>query len=320
LVVYPFANLPHVCVDTYSAELQRGAFYIRTPDARSRVSDRASELHGMIQRALRNQRQILGRMLRGILYEDRQNTEPEAHDIFLQVLQESREHAQKYFGSTIFRNQAMFEGFFCLQETISDLSVGACRQLIEGLQAPSIQDFPWPHLNRLEYSMFAANTSIRSVATPKEGDSPCFYWEFHSNGAFYCAVRLPASENKIDASILLQLSSISVELMGQLFTNAGHGQKLLTLRIQLNNVMKRQLVSEKDSNNENYICQIPEIIVRKNRSAGDLEGGAAAGTAIQLFQEICERFNATLNESECRELVQMIQRKQQDGEIYIPHD
>ena len=74
-VIRPFRSLPHVCTCAIENELQTGVFYIRTTDASSRPAYRAIEMQGLIQRALRNQREELGRMLRGILYENRANTE-----------------------------------------------------------------------------------------------------------------------------------------------------------------------------------------------------------------------------------------------------
>ena len=68
-MIRPFKHLPHVCSQNVENELQQGAFYIRTPDASSRIAYRAIEMQNIIQRALRNQREALGRMLRGILYE-----------------------------------------------------------------------------------------------------------------------------------------------------------------------------------------------------------------------------------------------------------
>ena len=68
-VVKPFSSMPHVCCQAVEHELREGVFYIRTADASSRPAVRAIELHQLIQRALRNQREMLGRMLRGILYE-----------------------------------------------------------------------------------------------------------------------------------------------------------------------------------------------------------------------------------------------------------
>ena len=74
-VVRPVRDLPHVCTRSVENELQTGVFYIRTRDASSRPAHRALEMHRLIQRALRNQRELLAKMLRGILYETRNASE-----------------------------------------------------------------------------------------------------------------------------------------------------------------------------------------------------------------------------------------------------
>ena len=74
-VVRPFTDLPHVCTRGIENELQTGVFYIRTQDASSRPAHRAAEMHHLIRRALRNQRELLAKMLRGILYESRNASE-----------------------------------------------------------------------------------------------------------------------------------------------------------------------------------------------------------------------------------------------------
>ena len=71
-VVRPFKNLPHVCCRGVEGELQEGVFYIRTREASSRAARRAHEMQELLRRCMRNEREQLGRILRGILYETRQ--------------------------------------------------------------------------------------------------------------------------------------------------------------------------------------------------------------------------------------------------------
>ncbi|MBE6376037.1 MAG: ATP-binding protein [Lentisphaerae bacterium] len=68
-VVRPFKNLPHVCSRGVEGELQEGMFYIRTAEASSRPARRAHEMQDLLRRCMRNEREQLGRILRGILYE-----------------------------------------------------------------------------------------------------------------------------------------------------------------------------------------------------------------------------------------------------------
>ena len=69
--IKPFSSLPHICASGVDGELQQGVFYIRTKGASSRPAVSAMEMQGLIRRALRNQRAMLGQMLRGILSEAR---------------------------------------------------------------------------------------------------------------------------------------------------------------------------------------------------------------------------------------------------------
>ena len=84
--VKPFSTMPHVCCQAVEHELREGVFYIRTKDASSRPATRAFELQQLIQRALRNQREMLGRMLRGILYETNSTmTSPDQSGVVEQI-------------------------------------------------------------------------------------------------------------------------------------------------------------------------------------------------------------------------------------------
>ena len=91
-VVKPFSTIPHVCRHGIENELREGVFYIRTVDASSRPATRAFEMHSLIQRALRNQREMLGRMLRGILYETSSTVTSEPSGVVEQL-----KSAQEYF-------------------------------------------------------------------------------------------------------------------------------------------------------------------------------------------------------------------------------
>ena len=89
-VIRRFSALPHVCGFGCETELQQCAFYIRTVDAASRVAFWASEMHSIVQRALRNQRESLGRMLRGVLYEGQQSREVDVLGYFPEERDNSR--------------------------------------------------------------------------------------------------------------------------------------------------------------------------------------------------------------------------------------
>ncbi len=92
-VVKPFSQQPHVCALGIADELQTGVFYIRTTDASSRPAYRATEIHALIQRAMRRQRELLSRLLRGLLFENRQNPELDSINRF----DEETLHSRSFF-------------------------------------------------------------------------------------------------------------------------------------------------------------------------------------------------------------------------------
>lgn len=310
-VVYPFSNIPHVCVDSYDNELQRGVFYIRTPDASSRAAVRSSEVHAIIQRALRNQRQLLGRMLRGILYEDRQGTEPSAEKEFATLMQSAEENAAAFFPPHLWK-----ESVFCiitihLQKLNENTTLTEWRQQLLELERPGLADFPWPHPPKAKPEVFAGNQSLRchSAAADHTGS---FYLELFAAGLFYAAVPLTCGRKKeIPRESLLLLPLMTIALNGELFTQMKLGSELLSLTFTLKNCQNASVISSDGKNR--HQCRIPEICIRKSRSAGDLEGGAASSTAARFYREICERFNLSLTEQEFQETTASLEHTLRQG-------
>ncbi|MDD3694958.1 MAG: ATP-binding protein [Lentisphaeria bacterium] len=301
LVVYPFRNLPHVCNDACEGELQRGVFYVRTPDARSRAAYRSEELHGIIQRALRNQRQMLGRMLRGILYEDRQAVAPSSDQDFAVLLQNARNQAKQLFGNKLWREKPLFEAVIHPQQRQKGITLTDCRRQLEALERPALHDFPWPSAHIRKTRFYASNQAIRGHA--EENSQPNFFWEFYPEGLFYCAVALPElPEHSIESRTLLQLCLITLALNGEFFSRLGLSDELLTLFFNLNNTLDLNLLLGEESESRVNVCHIHDIRIKRSRTAGDLEGGAAADTATQFFREMCERFNYSLSEADCQSI------------------
>ena len=47
-----------------------------------------------------------------------------------------------------------------------------------------------------------------------------------------------------------------------------------------------------------YVCLIPDVEVRKQRSVGDLVSGGDTAVAAKMLLEVCERFNAPFGEED----------------------
>lgn len=316
-VVYPFRELPHVCVDACNdtAEggdkkngkkkndelqecgLQRGAFYIRTPEARSRVACRASELQMIIRRSLRNQRESLGRMLRGILYENRlEGGEDSAGQFAEDELHDTRVTMREVLAWADTRKKPLFEWVARPQKRLREVSLTTIRGALNMLEQPAAKDYPWPDACH-RCDCFATNDSLRGRQLDGQGKTLC-HWEFFQSGLFYCAVPLPAAgDSGIAADDVLKLTFLSVAFVGKLFSAMNRPDELLTVTLRLNNVAGQRLVASQPEHQEENRCLIPDVEVRKERSAGDLEAGGDAATAAKMFLEICERFNVSFEKA-----------------------
>jgi len=300
-VVYPFRNLPHVCGDACEVELQRGVFYIRTPDARSRPAYRASELHVLVQRALRNQREFLGRMIRGVLYEGRQVNESDADQEFSRLLGQCRQSARSTLGGRSFNQGLVLEvaaypGRFLVDRlTLTDI-----RRARDEVVLPPEGVFPL--LPLAEGTSYATNDSLRSYLQPPAGGRTAFYAEVFVCGLLYGAAAEATAEaspgegeatspgRALAYGVLLRWVSTAMAAIGQLYAGLGLEAELLTLVFRVCNTegASLELASTPDAGRV-YRCFIPDIEVTKRRTAADVLSGPAAHAATVVL-DICERF------------------------------
>lgn len=296
-VIRRFIGLPHVCSDHCGYELQQGVFYIRTPDARSRPAFRASELHGIVQRALRNQREVLGRMLRGVLYEGRQFPEADAEQEFSKLLQHSKETMRSWLGP---RNL----GHFCNLEIVAypaeffddTVDLSDLKRAAENVAMPVLSDLPFTPDDTPGCESFLTNQSLlcRFVdrSGPKGKVARFHFWQFFQTGMFHFICSLAELKNgrAISYPQLLNRVGSAVELIGELYSELGLDDEILTFTVGLTNSEKCRLTDVDVDNAERLQCYIPEITVRKRRSVADLTS-APAEHATRVIREVCERFN-----------------------------
>lgn len=305
LVVYPFSDIPHVCTEQCEHELQRGGLYIRTTDARSMLATKSSEIHTLIRRALRNQRQMLGRMLRGILYEDKA-FEPQTEELRSAQEENSRRQAQKYLGKKPILSWPCYEAIIWPGTPIKDVQLAELRNAVEQLERPAIADIPWSHDIVPSSEVFATNESLCGLV--KVNNAAKAFWEVNCGGMFYIAVALDM-DNPVKGDIVSQTILMTLAAMGQFFSLLNHPEALLDIKLRILNSENAVLAQIPFADNtERHICHIPDIQVSCQRSAADLEGGAAPDTASLLFSEICQRFNAPLSSLSVLELRQSFER------------
>lgn len=284
LVVRPFRNLPHVCTASIENELQTGMFYIRTSDASSRPAFRAVEMHALIQRALRNQREALGRMLRGILYESRDSVRQGAD---LSEFRDAVSHAQLFFKrrkspppgvpAVLFNFQVIPPEFDPEHFTLSRIrrAVGDAWTLLasSGFIEPG----------ELE-KCYLTNVSLRSLP-----EGRLKMWQVFKSGLFHYIAYWPVPNDTLPYKQLATGLSEAVCFLGKLYTELGYAEELLTLRITLEGTEEVKLkLSGRDGGV--FRCRIPEIAVEIRRTAADLASGCEMHAA-RLIREVTERFN-----------------------------
>ena len=288
-VIRRFSNIPHVCSYGFENELQQGVFYIRTADASSRPAYRASEIHGIIQRALRNQREILGRMIRGVLYEERVTIEQNAKSHFA----EERAHSRTFFDrrsnlagdSSGIRIDIMVAPPQYIPEKFSLSELKRAFSDVISLQTSN----NFISEAELDESYFS-NISLRSM--PERGKK---LWQMFQSGMFHYISVWSDSGKTIKYPELVKFFAEAVNGLSQLYSELGYYEELLDIRIEIDHVEGVTLTNtpeplKKLDRESDCICRIPQIKIQLNRTAADMASGYIEHAA-RVILEVCERFN-----------------------------
>ena len=280
--VKPFRELPHVCPSNCEDELLRGVFYIRTKDASSRPAYRATELHSIIQRALRNQREMLGRMLRGILYENNLTTSNESSDssFFSEDLLHSRMFFEKHVNAV---PESYRMEFYILPEkykedrnTLPELKKSAESAITLYLDTDTLSDFDFP-------DTYFTNTSLRGFNT--SGNVMIQLWR---SGLIHFIGQFSFSDGKVLP--LRRLSTFlarSVVFASQYYSTLGYTDELLSLNFRMEKTENMILSAGDDLKGR---CRIPEIRIHHERTVSDLVSGPEIHAA-RFLRSATERFN-----------------------------
>ena len=276
-VIRPFKNLPHVCSQNVDDELQQGAFYIRTSDASSRIAYRAIEMQTIIQRALRNQREALGRMLRGILYETRSSADPaEGKGEFSAVM----ETARQFFDRR--RNQPetpYLQAEFAVIPQDFDaerFSLTDIRNAVERVWNTGNTSDDFLSAGDIAEAYFT-NVALRSL--PEERQKMC---QFFKSGLFHFLCSFSNRECNLNMEHIVNFSARMIAFLGAYYTELGMADDLLTLQLSCADAENWTM--------DGCRCHIPEIKISFQRSAADL-AAAPEKHALKLLTEFCERFN-----------------------------
>ena len=291
-VVKPFTVLPHVCTRSVENELQSGVFYIRTKDASSRPAHRAIEMHRLVQRALRNQRELLAKMLRGILYESRsvelgeENPAPPAdtaEDAFASSLAYFRRRRSPCPGTANIL-QVFSVGF----DGEAEFPAEALRSA--GDAAAGEGDFiASAEIKRAN----STNVSLRGLSP----DSPRMFQLFR-RGGLWLAEYLPAAEGEIPADLLAKRIFGFCRFVGTYYAELGRKDVPLTLSVELSELAGKVV----RSGDQTFSAYAPQIRATAVRSADDIRG-SVSGCAARLLWSMGSDFglpDAVLKEIDTR--------------------
>ncbi|MCF6176904.1 MAG: ATP-binding protein [Victivallaceae bacterium] len=280
-----FDDIPHVCSQGCEHELQQGIFYIRTADASSRPAYRASEIHNIVRRSLRNQRETLGRMIRGILYEDRQIMGDDNINRFNEHINHSRALFQRKkhpaTNAVIIEIAVTPATYVENRFSLSELKK-ACHN---SLYIASENSF----ISKQELDeAYSSNVSLRCLP-----QAQVKLWQMFQTGFFYYRIQ-PATETAtVNYPELVRLISEAVFFFGQFYEELGFDEEMLDIAFRLEHVedvLLAQAPAGRCNELTGYRCRIPEIKYSIRRTAVDLASGDV-DHAVKIIRELGERFN-----------------------------
>ena len=268
-VVRPFRSLPHVCSKGVEGELQEGVFYIRTPEASSRPARRAHELQELLRRCMRNEREQLGRILRGILYETGFNSAPENNSRSCDLVQD----AELYFRKRRWRKQ---EGILLKFTVIPEVQIGEKMFPENFSQALSDTVFPCSEPQFLSRQEVACGSEITGGIRRLSPDKSLM-WQIFDNGVF-CFFRGISGEFPLE--LLAQFCAEATCFAGNLGVVFDLSEELFTLQLSVETGKNAVFDGVLRPSGENISAEI-------KRSVADLNSGRE-NHAARLLRRIGE--------------------------------
>jgi hypothetical protein len=287
-IVKPFSQLPHVCCNGVDTELSMGVFYIRTPEASSRPASRAIEMQQLIQRAMRNQRAMLGRMIRGLLYESGsfRDSGTEEASRFAEELRHSRDFFRKRIPGNA--------GTLQLELTLSPAGYEEERFSLSDLQESVLSSVECvPEKGLFMTSGMAKESYLTNVSLRFAGKNRGF--QLYRSGLFHYFVMDETPEQTLSYEKLCDFIAQGMAFCGKLCEQLGFSRESLKLDLRLDHAEKRTLAVPFGTASANTVSHIPTILIRRSLSGTDLQTHPGK-EAYSLICSVCERFQVSRKE------------------------
>jgi len=131
---------------------------------------------------------------------------------------------------------------------------------------------------------YFSNVALRSLS-----DGELKMWQIFKTGMFHYISYWPVPDKKVKYQYVLRFFAEAVCFLSRLYSELGYDEELLDITVMLNETEGIEL-SEAPQLKTQYLCRIPDIRIKLERSAADLASGYVEHTA-KIIKELCERFN-----------------------------
>ena len=218
------------------------------------------------------------------------------------LLERSRRSAQERIGKKYLHSLPYFELSSTPNKVFRDVGLSEMRRGMELIERPSLGDI-LEEGDGSTFEKFATNDSLCILQNNDGG--VITYLVVYQSGLVFLASLFPEGdsvEKRLRQNDLSRFVFNSLEFLGQAYTNIGHPEAILDICMRIPNSDGVELIGLSGADSQPAVCRIVDVEVSKQRSAGDLEVGAASDTAAQFFAEICERFNAKLDSAALEEI------------------
>ena len=288
LIIKPFKDIPHVATHSIDDELRSGVFYIRSASASSRPAARAGEMHDLIRRALRNQRDLLGNLLRDILAEPTGNQTavfPSPSGTLPPEYEESVEYFSKRLNDSLPTDTPVLDIALMPEVPGSRITISELRQAAENaapvINAPETGELVNP---ADMFSSYATNVSLRGMDQHRTR-----FWQLFNNTLCHFRRALP---QRIEYSVLEAYLTNLMTFAINFYRTGLEIKSNISFNLSLFNSMNTELVlpATPAQDRNPAICRIEEIVVKENITAATVSD--IPQIVQHLMNEISVRFNA----------------------------
>ena len=284
LMIKPFADIPHVSLHSIEDELQSGVFYIRTASASSRPASRAGEMHDLIRRALRNQRELLGNLLRDILGEQPQSPSPASSapaDMFPPEYDESVSFFTRRLNSKLPADTPLLDMAF-MPVSVSPAPAIPLSEIRRAAEHAL-------NINRSQLTVsaddmdasYATNVSLRGISKNRDR-----FWQLFQNGLLHFRFVLPRELNGIELERRL---SALLAFAGEFYNTEVLNCENFILRLTIVHSSNMPLILPENSN-KRPVCRIDEVKIEEKINTRTAK--SSQSPVEKLMAELRVRFNA----------------------------